>query len=242
MAIGTRGGNLLLKNTLLQTGCECCGDGICSCAQRMPSAVVFAFEDFAYSWFASSSGGPDMSVYASELADFQESYALTIPRTGFTAGSHATYSLQTTCYNLNACTPQSSCTNSELQFLRIIQVSLRINCNETFSELQWNLVSSRACWGQFSNNREGYVLRAAGGQEASSASSLFGLLPMSGSYPFCPGDAWDLSVDAPNNSTVLGQTNFYAQWIGGVFDSNWGNYVATSGRLTITPVFDNPLP
>lgn len=242
MALGTQSSKLLVRDGALQTGCACCGDGICECVSRMPSAVTIGFSGFTYSFIGGSAIPPDMSTYASELAAFQESYQLTISRTQFVAGSHADYSLQEQCYNTVACQPVEGCTNTELEFLSIASLTLRINCDETLTRLEWNLVSSRACWNQFPSNLENGQLRVMGGVEGSGLSNLFSSFPISAAYPFCDGESWNLSIAAPNNSPVIGQTNFYSQWIDNSGFGSYGNYVATAGTVTIAPIFDNPLP
>lgn len=47
MALGTRGGNLLLKDARLQTGCACCGEQACGCglaSDVVPSSLLLAFD------------------------------------------------------------------------------------------------------------------------------------------------------------------------------------------------------
>lgn len=56
MALGTRDGKILIKNSLLQDGCECCGEQACDCGpadEVRPSSLTVEFSGFTFSPFPS---------------------------------------------------------------------------------------------------------------------------------------------------------------------------------------------
>lgn len=224
MSLGTRGGNLLLRNSLLQTGCECClPPTLCACAgfgsqDRLPSSFVVETSDLAFE-FVSQSGQLDMTGREQDLADLASNRTIDIDLVPAQSvqGSFAAYAKSSG----NECLTTAG--------------NLTLACNQQITSFSVNSVIGRFCEDDVPGGRLGCSMTTL---LAWSTSLTPASMPRA--LAFCSDPQPDSKIVFTSPAELI-----YAQWLCafvGFSPTSVGRYRLSSGSVTVTPVYGNPLP
>ena len=208
---------------------------ICSCPE-IPLYFDLTFSNFDYEW-----AGPEQSLtgYGSQLTQWlhSQSLRLTLRRELSAQGSYAYYRSDGGCYSLTPCQQSLPCDNSGYEFLTpATYAQLTLGCGGEVRGVQYLIETQRSCWVQFPDNRTSHYLSAQGSwRDAGGNHAIF-------PFPVCPSQQGQLVLPNPPNP---GRTQSFTSWTNPALNDGVGAlafYTSTSGSVTLTPTYSNPLP